>query len=286
MTDVFNTHSRYFAYRDGTLFAEELDLNKIAETYGTPTYVYSTNAILDVLNGYKEGLDGIDYHIGFAVKANGSLAILNLLAGQGVGADLTSAGELHLALNAGIPAKKMIFSGVGKTEEEIRYALQQGILMFNIESEPELELIARIARDMDKTAPIAIRVNPEIDAKTHKKITTGLRENKFGVLWEQALPLYERAAKMQELEVIGIAAHIGSSLADTTPLLEAMDRLLEHYNSLKGKGIDLRYIDIGGGLGIDYQGENPESSKEYGQKLKEKFASSNATLVIEPGRSL
>jgi diaminopimelate decarboxylase len=286
MTEPYQTNSRFFAYRDNTLFAENIDLNQIAAEYGTPTYVYSTHAILDVINGYKKGLAGIPHHISFAVKANGSLAILNLLARQGVGADLTSIGELHLAREAGIPTSEMIFSGVGKTDDEIREAIQAGILMFNVESEPELDAISRLAREAGKKAPVAVRVNPEIDAKTHKKITTGLRENKFGVLWEQALPMFEKAANDDNLEVVGIASHIGSSLADSTPLLDALDRLLAHFTTLANKGIALKYIDLGGGLGINYNDENPETAEEYGKKLKEKFADTGATLVIEPGRSV
>ncbi|MDX9752348.1 MAG: diaminopimelate decarboxylase [bacterium] len=282
----YPTNSRYFTYRDGSLFVENADLRQIAKEYATPVYVYSTQAILDVYQGYAKGLEGISHLIAFAVKANGNLAILNLLAKQGAGADLTSGGEMYLAQQGGIPANRMVFSGVGKTEAEIRRALEAGILMFNVESEPELDAIARIAQSMGKVAPIAIRVNPEIDARTHKKITTGLRENKFGILWEQALPLYEKASKMDAVQIVGIASHIGSSLADTTPLLEALDRLLSHYTTLSDMGIRLQYIDIGGGLGINYKGENPESAEDYARKLKHHFQTTGATLILEPGRSI
>ncbi len=286
MTNHYDTKSRSFDYRQGSLCAENVNLKEIAETYGTPTYVYSQNAILDVFNGYRDGLDGVPHLIAFAVKANGNLAILNLLAEAGAGADLTSGGELALSLKGGIPADRMVYSGVGKTDAEIIQALNAGILMFNIESESELETIARLAAEAGKTAPIAIRVNPNIDAKTHPKITTGLREHKFGVPLEQARTLYERAAAMDSIEVRGIASHIGSSLMDTAPLLQALDILIELRQSLQAKGIEVPYIDIGGGLGIQYEDGIPETSLDYASKLRDKIRDSGATLIVEPGRSL
>ena len=286
MTTSYQTNSRYFAYRDGLLYAENVNLMEIAQEYGTPAYVYSSAAVLDVFQGYQKGLEGIPHLIAYAVKANGSLALMHLLAKQGGGADLTSVGEMHLGLKAGIPAERMVFSGVGKADFEIRGALEAGILMFNVESESELIAINRIAKTMHKTAPIAIRVNPDIDAQTHPKITTGLKENKFGLLWEQALPLYLSAAKMENIEILGISAHIGSSLQKTSPLLDTLDRLLALHKELREKGITAKYIDIGGGLGIKYKDEDPESSTEYARKLKDRFASSHATLILEPGRSL
>lgn len=286
MSHTYDAKSRYFSYRDGTLFVEELNASELAKQYGTPTYVYSQSAILDSFHGYQQGLQGIPHKICFAVKANGSLAILNRLAAEGAGADLTSGGELALAAKAGIPADKMVFSGVGKTDVEINAALDAGILMFNIESEPELERIAQLAKAAGKVAPIAIRVNPNIDAKTHPKISTGLKMHKFGVPVEQALSLYERAAAMDAIQVCGVASHIGSSLMDATPLLQALDLLLNFRKTLQGKGIELTYIDLGGGLGIQYETQAPETPSAYAQKLKERIADSGATLILEPGRSI
>ncbi|MEW6234655.1 MAG: diaminopimelate decarboxylase [Candidatus Omnitrophota bacterium] len=286
MTSAYETHSRFFQYRGNELFVENVLLREIAQSYGTPTYVYSQNAILDAFNGYRRGLDGLPHLVAFAVKANGNQAILHTLAQAGSGADLTSGGELALALRSGIPADRMIYSGVGKTDEEIREALRAGILMFNVESEPELETIDRLAQEVQKRAPVSFRVNPDIDAKTHPKITTGLREHKFGIFWESAVELYRKAAKMKGIEIMGISSHIGSSLQDATPLLQALDRLLELKNALRGAGIEISRLDLGGGLGIQYQSENPDLPEEYAAKVREKIRSSGATLILEPGRSI
>ena len=286
MTETDTCISRYFPYRDGSLYADGVDLKTLAETYGTPTYIYSQRSILDAYQGYEKGLDGIPHLIAFAVKANGNIALLNLLARQGAGADLTSGGEMFLAEKGGIPANRMIFSGVGKSETEIRQAIDTGILMLNVESAAELRAISEIAKSMGKTAPIAIRVNPNIDPKTHPKITTGLKNNKFGVPWEQAEPLYEEAAGLSNITVRGIAAHIGSSLADTTPLLHTLERLLALYEILKGKGIAITHLDIGGGLGIRYDQESPDTPEVFAAKVKEMVGSAPLTLVTEPGRSI
>ncbi|MGI6458164.1 MAG: diaminopimelate decarboxylase [bacterium] len=286
MIEPFTTNSRFFHYRKGELLAENVHIMDIVSDYGTPTYIYSSAAILDTFNGYKKGLSGIPHIIAYAVKANGNLSIIKLLADHGAGADLTSAGELYLAQKSGIPADKMVLSGVGKTDAEIEMALDAGILMFNVESEAELENIARIANNLNRTAPISLRVNPDIDAKTHPKISTGLREHKFGVPWEDALELYQKAAAMDCFEIRGISAHIGSSLQDVTPLLQALDRILGLRNTLKEKGIKIEYVDIGGGLGIRYQDEEPALPEDYAARLKEKVKDSGITLIVEPGRSI
>lgn len=283
---TYETKSRYFQYRDGQLFVENVNLCAVAEQFGTPTYVYSNQAILDAFHGYKQGLIPIPHLIAFAVKANGNLTILNRLARAGAGADLTSGGELALALKAGIQPDKMVFSGVGKTDREIRDALQAGIMMFNIESEPELETLARIAASMNKIAPVAIRVNPNVDAKTHPKISTGLKEHKFGIPLEQAKSIYEKAAALHSVKIKGVAAHIGSSLFDTTPLLDALDVLLAFRDSLQRQGIEIPYLDMGGGLGIQYEDVIPESPNEYAEKVKEKVLHAGVTLILEPGRSI
>lgn len=286
MSHSFDAKSRRFKYRGGRLFIEDISVDELISQYGSPLYVYSQTEILDALKSYKKGLDGIPHLIAFAVKANGSLAILNQLSKEGAGADLTSGGELYLARKAGIPANRMIYSGVGKTDAEINLALDAGVLMFNIESEPELERVAELARKSGKIAPIAIRVNPNIDAKTHPKISTGLKGHKFGVPIEQAKPLYKRAAEMDGVQVRGVAAHIGSSLMDTAPLLQALDLLLEFRAELIEKGFDIAYLDLGGGLGIQYENQAPETPNEYASKIKQRIKDSGATLILEPGRSL
>ncbi|MBZ0256324.1 alanine racemase, partial [bacterium] len=237
----FETNSRSFEYRDGELFVESVSLKTIAETYGTPVYVYSTEAVLDAFTGYQKGLEGVPHLICYAVKANGNVAVMKLLAERGAGADLTSAGEMYLAKTAGIPAERMVFSGVGKTAQEIQSALELGVLMFNVESSAELDVIAAVAKKIGKTAHLSVRVNPNVDAKTHPKISTGLKEHKFGVPWEECLALYERAASLDSIQVRGISSHIGSSLLDAQPLLDALDKILTLHAQLKEKGIEVPY---------------------------------------------
>lgn len=286
MTVSYDTHSRFFQYREAGLFVEDVFMKEIAEAYGTPTYVYSKNAVLDAFQGYKHGLEGIRHIIAFAVKANGNHAILQALAQAGAGADLTSGGELMMALRAGIPAQRMVFSGVGKTETEIQMALDAGILMFNVESEPELNMLSRMANASNTTAPISLRVNPDIDAKTHPKISTGLKEHKFGIPLESALDIYQDASKMENVEIRGISSHIGSSLPDSQPILDALERLLNLREQLAQKGIDISYLDVGGGLGIRYEDESPDSPESFAQKIKQRIESVGATLILEPGRSI
>lgn len=286
MTPVFDTKSRCFTYRDHSLYVEDLSVQDLIAQYGSPLYVYSQKAILDILHQYTTGLDDIPHLVAFAVKANGSLAILNRLSQEGAGADLTSGGELYLSLKAGIPGSRMIYSGVGKTDQEIHLALQTGILMFNVESEPELDRIAELAKQTGKIAPIAVRVNPNIDPKTHPKISTGLKGHKFGIPVDQAKSIYKKAAKMDSIRIVGIASHIGSSLMDTAPLLQALDLLLEFRQDLINQGMDVPYLDIGGGLGIQYESHSPEKPFEYAKKLKERVKHAGVTLVLEPGRSI
>lgn len=286
MSNTFNTHSSFFAYQQNTLFCESVELESLAKEYGTPTYVYSKAAVLDAFHGYQKGLEGIPHIIAFAVKANGNLSILNMLGKEGAGADLTSGGELHSALKAGIPSEKIVFSGVGKTDVEIKDAIEAGVLMLNIESEPELDNIQAIAASLGKTAGIAVRVNPNIDAKTHPKISTGLKEHKFGVPAERAVALYERAASLPNIEIRGIAAHVGSSLPDTEPLLHAVEKLLDFKGQLKAKNIEINYLDVGGGLGIQYENENQETPNQYASKLKDRLKDEDVTIVVEPGRSI
>ncbi len=286
MTSTYNTHSRFFTYRDQSLFCEDCAIQSLVYEFNTPLYVYSKAAILDAFRGYQKGLEGIPHLIAFAVKANGNLSILKLLNEEGAGADLTSGGEMHSALKAGIPADRLVFSGVGKSDVEIMDAIEAGVLMLNIESEPELDNIQSIAASLGKTANIAVRVNPNIDAKTHPKISTGLKEHKFGVPAENAVALYERAKEMPNIHIRGIAAHVGSSLPDTEPLLHAVEKLLDFKAQLNAKGIKITHLDVGGGLGIQYQNENQEPPNEYASKLRDRLRNENVTLVVEPGRSI
>lgn len=286
MSHSFDAKSRRFEYRGGNLYIEDVSTTELIAAYGSPLYVYSHNAIMDALEGYRQGLEGIPHLIAFAVKANGSLAILNHLAREGAGADLTSGGELFLAQKAGIPADRMVYSGVGKTNAEIMMALTAGILMFNIESEAELDRIGQLAEKAGKIAPIAIRVNPNIDPKTHPKISTGLKGHKFGVPIDQAKTLYKRAAGMDSIQVCGIASHIGSSLMDTEPLLEALDLLIKFREDLIKKGMEIPYLDLGGGLGIQYENQVPETPNEYAAKIRKRIEDAEVTLILEPGRSL
>ncbi len=282
----FETNSRFFEYRDGELYVESVPLQAIADEYGTPVYVYSTQSIIDAYTGYQKGLEGVPHIICYAVKANGNIALMQLLAQRGAGADLTSIGEMSVAKTAGIPPEKMVFSGVGKTASEIKAALELGVLMFNVESSAELDVIAAVAKEIGKTAHIAVRVNPNVDAKTHPKISTGLKEHKFGVPWEECVALYQRAADLDHIEVRGIAAHIGSSLPDAQPLLDALDKILSLRDELNEKGIDVPYVDMGGGLGIRYDDESPITTEEFASRLKNKIKDAGVTLIVEPGRSI
>ncbi len=286
MTVSYDTHSRFFQYREAGLFVEDVCVKEIAEAYGTPAYVYSKNAVLDAFQSYKRGLEGIPHIVAYAVKANGNHAILQTLAQAGAGADLTSGGELMMALRAGIPAQRMVFSGVGKTETEIQMALDANILMFNVESEPELLLLSRMASTSNTSVPISLRVNPDIDAKTHPKISTGLKEHKFGIPLESAMDIYQNAAQMENVEIRGISSHIGSSLPDSQPILDALERLLKLRDQLSQKGINIPYLDLGGGLGIRYENESPDSPESFAHKIKQRIESIGATLILEPGRSI
>lgn len=275
-----------FAHRDGVLHGERVDLRRIAEQFGTPTYVYSTAAIRRALADYRNSLSTIPHLLCYSVKANACQAILRIVAEEGGGADLTSVGEMRQALHAGIPAERMVFSGVGKRSDEIEAGVEAGLLMFNVESADELHVIDRIARENGKRAGIALRINPNIDAKTHPKISTGLRRNKFGVPTEEAIKLYRQVREMRGLEIRGLACHIGSSIVDSAPLLETCDLLLDVRSQLAEDGISIPYLDLGGGLGIRYHNECPDPPGRYAQRLKEHLKSFDGTLVLEPGRSV
>ena len=276
----------YFLYRDNELWCEDVPVKNIAEQVGTPFYLYSARTFTRHFNAYKQAFEGRSHLVAYAIKSNSNLAVLNLLGRLGAGADIVSGGELFRALKAGIPAERIVYSGVGKTRQEIAAALDAGILLFNVESVAELEAISTVARDMGKTARISFRVNPDVDPKTHPYISTGLSKNKFGLSMEQALEAYQRAADDRAFEVLGIDCHIGSQLTDATPFRDAFDRVKLLVEQLEDRGIGLKYIDIGGGLGIQYSDETPPLPADYARPILEAMADMPHTLIVEPGRSI
>jgi diaminopimelate decarboxylase len=261
-------------------------LAMIADQYGTPCYVYDAETLVRNYRAFDDALHGKPHQICYAVKANPSLAILQLFAGFGAGFDIVSMGELQRVLAAGGKASQVVFSGVGKREDEIVFALQQGIGCFNVESEPELYRINRLAADLGLRAPISLRVNPDVDAGTHPYISTGLKENKFGIPHEDALRLYRLAASLPALEIIGIDCHIGSQLTEITPFVDALDRILRLVDALVDEGIVLHHLDLGGGLGIRYHEETPPPVANYVAAIQQKLGQRALTLLLEPGRAL
>jgi len=275
-----------FQYADGSLFAEEVSLTAVAERFGTPSYVYSRAAIESTWQAYASALADQPHLICYAVKANSNIAVLNLLARLGSGFDIVSVGELERVIAAGGDPARVVFSGVGKKTEEIERALEVGIHCFNAESEPELQRISEIAAAHGTVAPISLRVNPDIDAGTHPYISTGLKENKFGIPIEQALDVYKAAAESANLDVRGIDCHIGSQLTELAPFAEAMQRTLALVDRLAEQGIQLHHMDIGGGIGIRYANETPPSATEYAAIIKEALAGRELGVILEPGRSI
>lgn len=275
-----------FRYRNGALHAEEVSLADIAAACGTPCYVYSRAALTAAFQGFDAAFGKRPHLVCYAVKANSNIAILNLFARLGSGFDIVSGGELARVLAAGGDAGKVVFSGVGKSEEEIRQALEAGILCFNVESENELVRLNRIAGSMGRRAPVSLRVNPDVDAKTHPYIATGLKENKFGVAYQDAGALYRRAADLPHLKVDGIDCHIGSQLTEIAPFKAALEKVLDLIDRLAADGINLSHIDLGGGLGIRYRDEEPPAVAEYAAALLEGIGNRPQKLVLEPGRLL
>mgnify|MGYP003108861633 FL=1 len=276
----------HFLYRDGALFAEDVAISEIAAAVGTPFYVYSTATLLRHFKAFDDALDGMDHLVCYAMKANSNQAVLKTLAQAGAGMDVVSAGEYLRAKAAGVPGDKIVFSGVGKTVSEIRLALEGGIRQFNVESEPEMEVLDAVARSMDKVAPITIRVNPDVDAKTHAKIATGKSENKFGIPIARAREVYRMAAAMPGLEVVGIDVHIGSQLTDLTPFELAYQKVAELTEQLRGDGHTIRRLDLGGGLGIPYERSNavPPLPTDYGAMVQKTLGHLGCEIEIEPGR--
>lgn len=273
-----------FNYRDGELFAEGVALSAIAQRFGTPTYVYSRAHIEAQYRSFTDALDDVPHLVCYAVKANSNLGVLNVLARLGAGFDIVSRGELERVLAAGGKADKIVFSGVGKTRDDMRRALEVGVHCFNIESTDELERLQVVAAEMGVRAPISLRVNPDVDAGTHPYISTGLKENKFGIAIADAEDVYIRAAQLPNLEVLGVDCHIGSQLTTLPPFLDALDRLLALIDRLGECGIYLHHIDLGGGVGVRYRDEEPPLIADYIQAVRERIEGRDLTLMFEPGR--
>jgi diaminopimelate decarboxylase len=276
----------HFNYQDGELFAEQVPLQKIAEHYGTPCYVYSRATLERHWHAFNDAFGEHPHLICFAVKANSNLAVLNLFARLGSGFDIVSVGELERVIAAGGDPSKVLFSGLGKRPDEMRRALEVGIRCFNIESIPELERLSQVAADLGKQAPISIRVNPDVDAKTHPYISTGLKENKFGIDINQAAEIYHQAAANSHLNVIGIDCHIGSQLTALEPFLDALDRILLLVDKLAADGIIIKHLDLGGGLGIRYADEQPPQPAEYAAALYQRLEDRDLEIYLEPGRAI
>ena len=279
---------KFFDYRDDLLHAEDVALPIIAESVGTPCYIYSQAALEQNWRSFDEGLKGRDATIFYSVKANSNLAVLALMANLGSGFDIVSGGELQRVIRAGGRPEKTIFSGVGKSEEEIRMALEHGIFSLNLESDAELARIHEIASELGVTAPISIRVNPDVDAKTHPHISTGLREAKFGIPFGEARRIYQTAAKLDHINVLGIAVHIGSQITSLAPIINALERIIDLAEDLASDGIKIQHLDLGGGLGVKYQDEQPPDIAQYCEAIGEVLERRNCRLSIsvEPGRSI
>lgn len=276
----------YFNYHNGSLHAEEVNLATIAQHYGTPCYVYSSATLERHWRAFDNTLAGRPHFICFAVKANSNLAVLNRLARLGSGFDVVSIGELERVLRAGGSPDKVVFSSVGKMAWEMRRALEVGIYCFNVESESELSLLNQIAGEVGKRAPIAIRVNPDVNAKTHPYISTGLKENKFGIETAAAISVYERAARLPHIEIIGIHSHIGSQLTEVEPFVDALQRTMDIVERLEVIGISLKHVDLGGGLGVRYRDEVPPEPQDYVRALNAVLGEVRHTIILEPGRAI
>nr|WP_010133732.1 diaminopimelate decarboxylase [Microbulbifer agarilyticus] len=275
-----------FHYQQGSLWAEGVSLEQIAEQFGTPTYVYSRAHYERQYRAYADALGDHPGLICYAIKANSNLGILSVLAQLGAGFDIVSAGELERVLMAGGDPAKVVFSGVGKTADEMRRALSVGVHCFNVESESELDRLEAVAAEMGVAAPVSLRVNPDVDANTHPYISTGLKENKFGIAIERARAVYARIADSQSLNAVGVDCHIGSQLTELAPFLDALDRLLLLIDELAEDGTKLKHLDLGGGLGVRYRGEEPPQVSDYLGAVKERLAGRELELVLEPGRSI
>lgn len=274
----------HFEYREGSLYCEEVPVERIAEEVGTPFYLYSHATLVRHFQVFNEAFQGIPHIVCFAVKANANLAILNLFANMGGGADVVSGGELFRALRAGIPPERIVFAGVGKTRQEMVEALKSDILMFNVESSEELALLNQVAASLGTKARVALRINPDVDPKTHPSISTGLKKSKFGIDISQALEGYEAARRLPQIEIVGVHQHIGSQIVEVGPFVEALLRIANLIGLLRERGIRVRYLDVGGGLGITYKDEAPPPPGEFARALIGTVKDLGCTLILEPGR--
>ena len=276
----------FFDYQNGRLFAEQVDLQELAATYGTPLYVYSRATLERHWNAFDQALGEHRHLVCYAVKANSNVAVLALLARLGSGFDIVSAGELARVLHAGGDPSKVVFSGVGKTLVEMEQALEAGIRCFNVESSAELKRLNEVAATHGVLAPVSLRVNPDVDANTHPYISTGLKENKFGIPVEYALDAYQQAADAGHLRIEGVDCHIGSQLTEISPFVDALDRVLELVQHIEDRGIEIHHLDLGGGLGVRYQNEHPPSPQQYVRPLMARLANTSKEILIEPGRAI
>jgi diaminopimelate decarboxylase len=276
----------FFAHRDGELYAEDVPLSRLAGEVGTPAYIYSKKTLTHHFRVFDEAFGELTHLICFAMKANSNLSILGLFISMGAGLDIVSGGELYRGLTAGVDPKKVVYSGVGKTEREIEQALSSDILMFNVESLAELVVIDEIAGSLGKKARISVRVNPDVDPKTHPKISTGLKENKFGIDIGSAVSDYEEAGRLPHVEVVGVDCHIGSQVTELGPFVDALGRVRELVLTLRGRGFRIEYLDFGGGLGITYRDEEPPDPTSYGRAIRDVAGDLGVTFVLEPGRVL
>jgi len=274
----------HFNYVSKELYCEEVPVTLIAQEVGTPFYLYSYATLRQHFHAFDGAFKDIDHITCFSMKSNSNLAVVRLMAQEGGGADIVSGGELYRALKAGVDPKKIVFSGVGKGDDELNFALSTGILMFNTESEQEIERLDFLAEKHGIKAPVSIRVNPDVDPKTHPYVSTGLRKNKFGIDMANALEAYKMAASLPNLKILGISCHIGSQLTEVSPFVDSLKRLLYLVDQLNSLGIETKYLDLGGGLGITYENEWPPHPEEYARPIKEELASRNLTLILEPGR--
>ncbi|MCX8117057.1 MAG: diaminopimelate decarboxylase [Desulfobacterota bacterium] len=274
----------YFEYKNGELYCERVPVSRIAQEVGTPFYLYSYRTLVRHYKVFNEAFEGIPHLVCYSMKANSNLSLIRLFVNLGSGVDVVSGGELYRALKAGADPKKVVFSGVGKREDEIEEGLEAGILMFNVESMMELEKIDEVAGRMNTKASVAIRVNPDIDPKTHPYITTGLKQNKFGIDIQRAALAYRRASELPNLKVIGIDCHLGSQLLEVAPFVEALRKLKDLVDQLRREGMEIRYLDLGGGLGITYNDEEPPHPYEYASNILDEIRHFDCTLILEPGR--
>lgn len=274
----------YFEYRHGELYCEDVPVSRIAKEVGTPCYVYSHATLLRHFRAYDSAFGNIPHVVAFAMKANSNLAILRMMAAEGSGADIVSGGELFRALKAGVPASKIVFAGVGKSPDEIREALKADILMFNVESPAEIHAIDDVAASVGKKARIALRINPDVDPKTHPYISTGMKKSKFGIAADRAVEEYKMASSLGHTDVVGVHAHIGSQLTDVTPFVDSLKKVVALIDTLKGQGINIQYLNIGGGLGITYAEEKPPLPQDLADAISPLVKDLGLTLVMEPGR--